>query len=763
MIISYQTLQSFLSFPIGLAPKELGARFTQQGLEVERFLLAPPRSSLALGKILRVENGVSIALNLDTQEEISVAAVLDKDSRYVLDCLSGSWGFTTPARLGWSSHTTLLWVPSGLSLEQAWEFEDTFMELSITPNRGDCLSYVGLAREVALAQRGTFSKKSLLQQMKDRYKVVWDGPTQLDLKIDPLLAPLYAAAKVYCPTRLQSPFWLQRFLIKHGLSCKIPAVDISQYLMMVFGHPTHAFDGSVLQEKIEVLLKTSSTPIEFTALDSQKWTLPGGNLFPAIVGGGGQIIGMPGLIGSLESSAQVDSRDLVLKAAFFEPSAIRLLRKHGRVTDASLRFERGVDRQGQSDILEIFCGMLQSIHPQVLCWSPQVIDRIPLDRPVMQTTFNKLQALAGVPLLESEVAQVMLALGGQMEGGDLIWTTPSWRFDLPLEQNFLSEILRIYGIDRITWPPSVLGSPRKIVCAEPVLTPWLERGFHEVVTYSFCPKSWADISDKEDDLIELKNPLNLNFSVMRPSVWPSLLEVLAFNLRQGGVGLGVVEIAPIYHKDFPLLQKKVVSAALYLKKPPSSWNANSSDRIDPDWSYYAIKGLISQIGLKQTVSWEPLTEENPFLHPALSAALVQEGKTVGLVGLVHPKIAEKFRWPQSWLIQIDADLWETSQIPVFKSVSRFPKVHRDFSFLCPLSVSARDLLQVFRQNVEDCIQMEIFDYYQPEKGDPTIGVRVVFQKSDSTMDEPQLNAILNKALEALKEILGVSLKSEKFY
>jgi phenylalanyl-tRNA synthetase beta chain len=280
------------------------------------------------------------------------------------------------------------------------------------------------------------------------------------------------------------------------------------------------------------------------------------------------------------------------------------------------------------------------------------------------------------------------------------------------------------------------------------------------VTYSFGPKSWAKISHHEDDWIELKNPLNQDFSVMRPSVWPSLLEVLASNLRHGGVGLGVVEIAPIYHKSFPLLQKKVVSAAIYLKKPEASWNV--SRRTAQDWSYYAIKGLVSQLGLKQPVSWEPLSEENPFLHPALSAALVQEEKTVGLVGLLHPQIAETFNWPQSWLIQLDAGLWESQKIPTFKSVSCYQKVQRDFSFVCPLCVSARELLQVFRQNVEDCIHMEIFDYYQPEKGDPTMGVHAVFQRTDRTMEDREVQVTINKALEVLKLSLGVILKSEQF-
>jgi len=404
--------------------------------------------------------------------------------------------------------------------------------------------------------------------------------------------------------------------------------------------------------------------------------------------------------------------------------------------------------------------MLQSMHPQVLCWSPFILNRLSNDVPMMQTTFEKLQALAGVPLAQNEVAQVIALLGGQAQGSDLSCPLPSWRFDLPLEQNFLAEILRAYGIDRITLPPNDLKGQRKIVCVEPALSPWIERGFNEVVTYSFGPKDWALISTKEEDLIELKNPLNQDLSVMRPSLWPSLLEVLASNQRCGGKGLGVVEMAPIYQKDFPLLQKKVVSAVLYLQRPTVAWNA--SNKSAEDWSYYAIKGLVEQIGLAQAVTWVPLATENPFLHPTLSAALMQEEHCVGLIGLIHPALAEQFHWPQSYLIQLDAQLWESQDIPSYKSFSKYQKVHRDFSFICPSSVAAKDILAVFRANVENLKSLEVFDYYSPEGALPTLGVSAIFQSAERTLGDFEVNTMITKALEALKNNLGAFLKSEEF-
>jgi len=759
MIISYQLLQSFLATPLGMTPKELGERLTQHGLEVERYIPCPAKNCLALGKVIRIEQGHSILVHQESQEEITIACVLEQDTRYVLDSLSGAWAVSTPARLGWSSQTTPLWVPGGLSLEQAWEFEDTLIELSITPNRGDCLSYVGICREVALAQRIPFLKKTLLQSFKDRYKVVWDGPTEFDIQVDPKLAPFYAASKVYCPTRLQSPFWLQRFLIKHGLACRMPAVDISQYLMMIFGHPTHAFNGQALHEKLDVTLKAISTPLACGLLDGTTLTLTG--TCPVIIGGCGNVVALPGLMGSQDSSAQIDCRDLIIESAFFDPTYIRQLRRFGVVTDASLRFERGVDRQGQTDILEIFCGMLQSMHPQVLCWSPLSRDHLTSDPyPMLRTTFEKLEALAGVALDRNEIDRVVTLIGGQIEGSHFSYLTPSWRFDLALEQNFLAEILRAYGIDRITLPASPIRERRHIECVEPALSPWIERGFNEVVTYSFGPKSWALIGTAEDELITLSHPLNQDLSVMRPSLWPSLLDVLGSNKRCGGQGLGVVEIAPIYHKKFSQSQKKVVSAALYVQKNLLSWNITHKN--SQEWSYYAIKGLIEQMGCVQPFTWTPLAAEHPFLHPTLSATLMQGDRCVGYVGLIHPALAEKFHWPQAYLIEMDEDLWHNAKTPVYQSLSKYQKIERDFSFYCPPSIQAADIMKILTEHLHDLHSLEVFDYYCSDKGAPTLGIRGIFQSASKTLEDSEVNAMIQKALEILKSQLGVSLQSESF-
>ncbi len=764
MIVSYNQIQALLGQPLGLTPRELGEVLTQYGLEVERYIEPCAfRDHLKIAKTLeRTEHGL-VALIQDTQERIFLPSDLELDSRYIVDCLSGEWQLATPERLGWSSLKMPLWVPNGLNIDQAWEIDDTYIELSIGPNRGDCLSYVGLCRETSLAIQGHFSSSILRQSFLERYKVTFETePAEIVLEIDAKLAPTYGVAKIIIPTSLRSPFWLERFLIKHGMTPRFSPVDLAQYLMLLFGQPMHAFDARALQGKIQFGYEHLIDPLSLQLLDGKTVNLEG--TVPLMRSARGVCLGLAGIMGSLESATENDSRVLYIESAFFEPTMIRQARSFGIVTDASLRFERGVDREGQKQMLEIFCAMIQSIHPQAQCWAPKMAHEQSWSPPVLQTSFQKVSALAGTSLGTAHFEEYFKRIGALIQDDQISWEIPSWRFDLSIEQNFTSELLRIYGMNKLSRSGSLKAfTPLHTIALHDKPTQaFLSRGLQELVTYSFISQKKAELVSAIENLIRLDHPLNQDLAIMRPSLWPSLLDVLSYNQRRHQNHLGVFEKAPIYHRSYPDFQKIVVSAALpVVKTHKQSWPALSSKAKQQEWSYYDIKGLVASLGLRGTIFWVPCQSEEPLLHPDLSAHLLNEqGRIVGRVGLLHPHIQSMYDWPASYLIEIEADCWNQKNKPVFQKMSRYPVIYRDLALELPPGTVAHKILQLVREVCPYYKDVKIFDYYQPEQGPANLGIRIALQSFDQTLEDYQIVESVDKILSHLAEKYQVFLKKQ---
>jgi phenylalanyl-tRNA synthetase beta chain len=742
-------------FGVDLPVDQLSRTLTSHGLEVEQVipLASVPLETITLLSISAPEQYEGrLSDGQDIQLKTSLS--LDLTQSYAVCLIDGAWQLATPARLGWSSLVTPLVVPVGQTVAQAWELPDILLELSVTPNRGDCLSYLGLARELRLAERVELKQQEVFARLMEQYPVQWAAKTKLEAVVDEHVCCSYALAEVKLSDQLKSPFWLQRFLIKHGLAPKNAIVDVTHYIMLFLGQPLHAFDKEQMQFPINVRTH-SATDESLLLLTGKTVSLTAET---TVIAHDQSIYALAGLVGAQQSAVHDLSQHIIFEAASFAPHAIRSMRFLGMTTDASARFERGVDRANQAIFLQLVCGLLQSIDPLVQCFEPQVI--VEADITSIATLVVKqpdITRLVGAPIDVDETQQIVKALGGVVHQDHLYtWDAPSWRFDLKLKQDFIEEVVRLYGLDRLPIAPARLEyQPIKLAS---LLDPWIVLGFQEVLTYSFMSEHAAKLFTTQPT-IKLSNPMTQDMAVMRPSLWPSLLNIAAFNLRFGARSIQLVEHAPVYGEHYPDRQRNVIAALIMSEQQERVWyQSTKKNNID----FYDMKGLIKQMLAHHADLEFEQTHDYPGLHPQMQMSIKVGGLIRGVFGQLHPLLSHQEGWPMSWLVELDADLMTDQKMSVFKQFSRMPKIHRDLALIVPQNVPVDKIVHFIENNKSLALQSaHVFDYYSGEhvaSGFVSVGVELIFQHPTKTLEETEVGLIVQHILSELKHKYGITLR-----
>lgn len=758
MIISYETLKTLFKCRIGL--DELTKLLTAQGLEVEAVYRNPPIEHFTTAQVIqKTDEGYTLRTPENKEIMLETSESLERDVAYVVTNMSGSWALVSPESLKWGSSKKPLTVPGGLSINTAWEWDDVMIELSVTPNRGDCLSYLGIAREIFLALRQPFNTHQWVADIKQRYPLVYEDETKARVDVQSGIARYYALMQVSCP-RFESPFWLQRFLLKHGYQPKLPAVDAGHYWMLLLGLPSHAFDAAAFNGKVSLKYHNFEQPYTWKGVQGTSIQLSG-NL-PVIIDEHDQILCLPGAMGGADSASTSHSQRLLIEAAAFLPKAIRPMRSCVPVTPSSLRFERGVWRFGQADLLDLIGGMLCSFHPQVRCAKPLVSYQKDWDAPVLTTTRAQVEKLTGRAFDAQELAALLSLMGAEADGDNYQLKVPCWRFDLKIEQNFIGEIVRCYGLDTLQLRNDQSARrPRRALLSRPAIDPWIAHGAQEVVTYSFVRQSWAQasgpVSAEFQDCYIIQNPISDDMRVMRPSLLPSLCELLSYHSRHQLDLVPLVELAPTYHKSFEGGQRLRLSAVWPQKCAPRYWGAANKEI-----SFYDIKGLLEAMlpsGI-EFVTGENATGGEKLYHPQLQAQVLYQGHVIGSFGLLSPRAAQQFEWPSSWLIDIDATF--SDKVPLkktFKAFSKRPFIVRDWVFLIPENLQAEQLAARVRSyDWPLCQQVRIFDFYVDASGQRSVGLEVRFQASDRSLTDDDLQPLTAHIIADFSEHFGAKLK-----
>ncbi|OGT31483.1 MAG: phenylalanine--tRNA ligase subunit beta [Gammaproteobacteria bacterium RIFCSPHIGHO2_12_FULL_35_23] len=653
-------------------------------------------------------------------------------------------------------------APVGELVRNYLQLEDKIIELSLTPNRGDCLSIRGIARDI-------FAINNLKINFKvyDEVKPEHQKTLSVELKA-PLGCPVYLGRiimGVNCQAQL--PLLMQERLRRAGIHSVSIVVDILNYVMLELGQPMHAFDLKQLQGGIVVRIakpKESLTLLNGNQVELQENTLVIADQYEAKA--------IAGVIGGLSSSVTDHTVDIFLESAYFNPSFIAgCAKQYGLTTDSAYRFERGVDfnlqRQAIERATQLIIELAGGKAGPVIAASHE--DKLPR-RQTIPLSLNQVNELLSLELDLITIKQIFVNLGmsaTEISNDTLKVFVPSYRFDITIPQDLIEEVARIYGYDKI--PVASLKSTTyftlptdHFLIESKIKGLFQDLGYHEVITYSF-------ISSEEQQLLEpgvkplvLANPISNEMAVMRTSLWPGLLKILKYNIARQQPRVRIFEIGKRFIiRNNELNQESVVSGLITGTRFPEQWGINK-EKVD----FFDLKGDLEQLlfKTKDGGNYTFAMAEHLALHPGQSAKILYQNKEeIGYLGALHPRIVQALNLKNSiYLFELNLNKILAIKPTIFNEVSKFPAVRRDFAILVNKSVTTQCLLETIKKVADkllvDIVLFDVFTGKEVEEGKRSVAVGLTLQHPIRTLKDEEVVKLSEQIVMALRSQYGAELR-----
>ncbi len=650
-------------------------------------------------------------------------------------------------------------APVGTDIREYLSLNDSIIELDLTPNRADCLSLEGIAREVAVLNKMNWAFVEFIP-----VEVCNDSVVNVTVE-----------AKEECPRYLgrliknvnstaETPLWMQERLRRAGLRSLGPIVDVTNYVLLELGQPLHAFDAEKLTGSITV--RVSDKNEELALLNDQTVKLDGVAL---VIADDKQPLALAGVMGGKPSSVTGETKDIFLECAFFTPIKIAgKARQFGLHTDSSHRFERGVDftlqeraiERATQLIIDISGGSAGPISKDL------TEETLPQIQPV-DLRLKRIEKVLGISMANEEVIRIFEGLGMQVETVSNGWriTPPGYRFDIAIEADLLEEIGRIYGYNNL--PNSSLLMRSELGKAEEALLPLeriedmlVDRGYQEVITYSFVDESIEQAIVPDDEFIRLKNPISSELSVMRTTLWCGLLNAALYNTKRQQTRVRLFETGLRFlNTNNGMIQQKMISGLVLGNRYSEKWS-ESTNKVD----FFDLKGDLEALFHLVNCNVQFTAGNHSALHPGQSAEIfTEEGEKIGILGMLHPTLEKKLGFEtQVYLFELDQDLLCKRNIPKFKVLSKFPSVRRDMALIVKEKISIDDIIKCIHFCKEDKIKnVLVFDIYRGEgveKGYKSVGLGLTLQDMEQTLTETEIDAIFTSVLERLNINIKAKLR-----
>jgi phenylalanyl-tRNA synthetase beta chain len=643
----------------------------------------------------------------------------------------------------------------GTDVRDLLDLDDQLITLKPTPNRGDCLSVTGIAREVAAV-----TGAPLLAPDLKPARVI--GADRLSVTLEaPQACPRYCGRLVRgLNPKAASPDWMVRRLAGSGIRSISALVDITNYVMLELGQPLHAFDAGKLAGGIRVRFARPGESL--VLLNGTEPALDPGSLVIADERGA---VALAGVMGGLESSVSDATRDVFLESAFFAPQVIAgKSRMLGFTSESAYRFERGVDFLGTAAALERATQLILDICGGTPGPVTEARATLPARDPV-RLRLARVERLLGVRLDGTQVSEILRRLRFEFTagGGEFRVTPPSFRFDIALEEDVIEELARIYGYERI---PATLPASRATMLPAPETRrePSSVRGFlaardyQEIVSYSFVDESWERDLAGNPSPVALANPIASHMSVMRSTLAGGLIGCLSRNLSHQQARVRLFEMGRCFSVAEPgnYRQPVRVGAIAYGDAAPEQWGYPSR-QID----FFDVKGDIEALAAPRVVKFR--ATEHPALHPGKSAEIVLDGRVAGWLGELHPRWQRKYDLPlPPVLFELDYDVISERDLPAYNDVSRFPSVRRDISAEVDEGVTYGAILAGLAEKTPAIVtEISLFDIYRGPgvgKGRKSLAFRVLLQDTRKTLTEAEVESAVEALRQALQERFNAKLR-----
>jgi phenylalanyl-tRNA synthetase beta chain len=663
-------------------------------------------------------------------------------------------------------------TPLGIPVSSVLSLPDWIFDIGITPNRGDCACVLGIAREIAAITGAELRFPDIF--LHEEGPAI-DTLTSVTVE-DPLGCPRYAAGLLQGITIGPSPFWIRYRLFQSGVRSISNIVDVTNYVMLELGQPLHAFDFNRLKEN-RIVVKRASEGDRFTTLDGQTRDLTSEML---MIGDAGGFVGVAGIMGGLNSEIFAGTEDVLLESAFFDPITIRRGAKRLSLsTEASYRFERGIDIEGVTRALRRSLSLMQRLAGGRL--ASGIIDNYPHPHKGPKILFRPERAnhFLGTKLSGERMSEYFRALDMSVKeknSGIIQVTPPSFRVDIEREVDLIEEVARLYGYDNIpVSSPSVRLSDAQdspeLGLRERIGSLACSFGFAEVITYSFVsPESLQSAGSvearSEKPVVTIMNPLTTDQSVLRTSLVPGLLNTLKTNAVRGETNLRFFEWGKVFFqgkKDSLADERTWFAGAMSGAYRTKTWYCD--DRLV---DYYDAKGIIEGILKNLGVGDVSFTRGAPCppYDPEISSRITASGTCVGYVGRVNKSVEKAFDLENSntylFDLDINAVLTALPQEKRFRPFARYPAVYRDISMVVNRTIESAKILALIRERGKDLVEsVAIFDYYEGKKMNPNekaLGFRICYRSDEGTLEGARVNELHEKIIAAIRRETGGRLR-----
>jgi phenylalanyl-tRNA synthetase beta chain len=646
-------------------------------------------------------------------------------------------------------------APLGQDLREYLQLNDDIIDIDLTPNRGDCLSIKGLARELAAINELTITDINISSKNNEIKSTI-------NVKVKEKSAcPRYCARVIKgVNVNNNSPLWLQEKLRRCGIRSINPIVDVTNFVMLELGQPMHAFDLDTLSQSA-IVVRLASSQEKLVLLDGQAVTLTEDTL---IIADHDKPLAIAGVMGGKESGVTLDSRNIVLESAFFSPAAIQgKARYYGAHSDSSQRFERGVDptmtrialERATQLILDICDGEAEAI--------TEVRADNDLPKPcTIKLRRARIRQLLGFAIADEHVESILQRLGMQLELADNGWlvTTPLHRFDLSLEEDLIEEVVRIYGYDHIpSIPPleslTMLPATEQRWNMNALRSILVERGYHETMTYSFIDPKLQALIFPDEVVTSLQNPIAAQLSVMRTSLWPNLIMAVANNQKHQQSRLRFFEVGRVFCATSTDIKQTIqIAGVANGSRYPEQWGI-SDESID----FYDVKADVEAMFPEAKF----VAAQNPALHPGQSAKIVLNDKEVGFIGGLHPRISQQLKIAGPVvLFAIEAPEQIAKLIPQYQQVSKYPQIRRDLALALLEKVTIQQVYDIVQDSAgELLVEASIFDLYRGERIAPnkkSIAVKMILQHPSRTLVDEEIAEIMLQVVNELNTKLNAELR-----
>lgn len=656
-------------------------------------------------------------------------------------------------------------APVGADIRQYLNLDDQIIEVDLTPNRGDCLSIAGLAREVGVLNQAAVQGPAI-------------EPVAVSISDAPVIEVLAPKA---CPrylgrivkgvnVKVPTPLWMVEKLRRSGIRSIDAVVDITNYVLLELGQPMHAFDLSKVEGGIRVRMAEQGE--QLTLLDGQEISL---NADTLVIADHNKALAMAGIMGGEHSGVSDTTQDLLLEAAFFAQLAVAGRARHyGLHTDSSHRFERGVDYNLARTAMERATGLLLDLCGGAAGPIVEVVSEADLPKvATIHLRKARIAQMLGLELESSVVEDMLTRLGMQLTDTADGWQVqaPSYRFDMAIEADLIEELARIYGYNRLPVRTPAAATPlRKVpenrLSMQDVRRQLIARGYQEAITYSFVEPSLQKALDPEVEPLPLLNPISADMSVMRTDLWAGLVQAADYNLKRQQSRVRLFETG-----------LRFVPSAHGLQQIPTLAFVATGSRLPQAWSdadaavdFFDIKGdlesLLARGGNRD--GYRFVAARHPALHPGQCAQIEKAGAdgqwhAVGLIGALHPVVQKQLGIRQSlYLVQVDLNAVREIRVPRFHELSKFPEMRRDLALVVAQDVQVEQVLNGIRNAAGEFLtKLNLFDVYVGKGIDPdrkSLALGLTWQHPSRTLTDEEVNDSVSSVLAHLQESLGATLR-----